>query len=108
MSKSQRFSLISKASRSHPQLSIELLCKEAGVSRSGYYYWLNRKNLDQELSFEEELIIALFDKKKSKVGARTIKMELAWIFFQNVNLKKVRRIMKKHQLEAFNSQKTNR
>ena len=100
MSKSQRFSLISKASGCHPQLSIELLCKEARVSRSGYYYWLNRRRLGQELSFEEELIIALFDKKKGKAGARTIKMELAHIFFQTVNLKKVRRIMKKHQLRA--------
>lgn len=100
MSKSQRFSLIFKASECHPQLSIELLCKEARVSRSGYYYWLNRKSLDQELSFEEELIIALFDKKKGRGGARTIKMELARTFFQNVNLKKVRRIMKKHQLRA--------
>ena len=99
MSKKQRFSLISKASKSYPQLSIELLCKEARVSRSGYYYWLNRKSLDQGLSFEEELIIALFDKKKGKAGARAIKMELVRSFFQNVNLKKVRRIMKKHQLK---------
>ena len=44
--------------------------------------------------------MALFDKKKGKAGARTIKMELVRIFFQNVNLKKVRRIMKRHQLKA--------
>ena len=97
-SKNQRFSLIFKALKSYPQLSIEQLCKKARVSRNGYYYWLNSYKLNQELSFEEVLIISIFDKKKGKAGARTIKMELARIFFQNVNLKKVRRIMKKHQL----------
>ena len=73
------------------------------VSRSGYYAWEKReKNKDDNPKEQQdrkdfELILEVYKRKNIKKGARTITMILA---HENhvMNLKKVRRLMKKYGL----------
>ena len=54
---------------------ISLLCRIAGVSKSGYYKWW--KNADKvKDEFDILLIAEMFFKSKQKAGFRTIKMRL--------------------------------
>ena len=64
---------------------ISLLCKIAGVSKSGYYKWW--KNADKvKDEFDILLIAEMFFKSKQKAGFRTIKMKLLTnIYLQKVN-----------------------
>ncbi|RCW62114.1 transposase InsO family protein [Saliterribacillus persicus] len=78
------------------------LCKEAGVSPSGYYNYFSleslerRKQRDKEDEIAKEKILKAFNYKKRKKGARQIKMTLDGEFNINYNLKRIRRIMKKY------------
>ena len=84
-------------------LNISKLCELAGVSRSGYYSYENReKNKDinpKEIQDKKdfELILEVYKRKGIKKGARTITMILAHDGHP-MNLKKVRRLMKKFGL----------
>ena len=79
------------------------MCDLAKVSRSGYYAFKSRekvkKNNSKELQDQKdfELILEVYKRKKIKKGARTICMILKR---ENhlMNLKKVRRLMKKYGL----------
>jgi len=65
------------------------------VSVSGYYKYLQEKETRKRKDEDDYLLIKkVFDDKKGKVGARTIKMKLD----VDMNLKKIRRIMKKYGL----------
>lgn len=79
-------------------MSIEKLCKAAGVSRGGFYYWLNKEEPCPDKVFEEELIEDVFRAKLGKTGARGIRMILNRSFWITMNLKKVRRVMKERDL----------
>ena len=84
-------------------LNISTLCRIAGVSRSGYYAWVDAAPLRQ--SREEQdladftLIKAAYEYRGYKKGARSIYMRL---LHQDppviMNLKKIRRLMKKYGL----------
>jgi transposase InsO family protein len=50
---------------------------------------------------DDEWGCIIFENRKSKAGARTIKMLLQKYFWISMNLKKVRRIMKKHGLHTI-------
>jgi putative transposase len=54
--------------------------------------------LNKSVDSDEELVIDLFLNKNEKIGARTIKMLVERIYGFIFNLKKIRRIMKKHSL----------
>lgn len=83
------------------------MCKIAGVSVSGYYYFLNNKEKKNDKDYEDYLLIkTIFDKKKGKIGARIIKMDLEDIDVV-MNLKKIRRIMIKYDL-VCNIRKVNK
>ena len=74
---------------------ISLLCRIAGVSKSGYYKWW--KNADKvKDEFDILLIAEMFFKSKQKVGFRTIKMKLLTEYGIIMNHKKIIRIMKKY------------
>ena len=84
-------------------LNISALCEIAGVSRSGYYRWLNaeesrikRNNSDAE---DFQLILAAYQYRGYDKGARSIYMRL---LHQSppviMNLKKIRRLMDKYGL----------
>ena len=72
---------------------MNILCELAGVSRSGYYKWLEQAD-EPEKDYDDYLKIKkIFDKGKGKYGWRTIKMRLP-----EMNHKKIQRIMRKYEL----------
>jgi putative transposase len=83
---------------------VSYLCHVAGVSRSGYYNYFSpisqeqRKRKDEKDEEAKEIILKAFRFKGCKKGARQIKMTLAGQFNVVYNLKRIRRIMKKHSI----------
>lgn len=78
------------------------MCKIAEVSRSGYYNYLKNKELftDKALQDSEDykLIFEAYNYKSWKKGARQIKMRIERDHGIVMNLKKIRRLMKKYGL----------
>ncbi|MDO4651082.1 MAG: IS3 family transposase [Eubacteriales bacterium] len=86
-------------------LSIELLCEIAGVSRSGYYAWVkaipDRAKREQEDREDFKLILIAYNKRGYTKGARGIYMCLLHMDPPiKMNLKKIRRLMKKYNLQC--------
>lgn len=83
---------------------VRYLCEIAGVSRSGYYNYFSlksqeqRKQKDAQDESVKEIILKAFRFKGRKKGARQIKMTLAGQFQVTLNLKRIRRIMKKYNI----------
>lgn len=82
-------------------LSITYMCKIAGVSHSGYYAWikaapLRQKREEQDLE-DFKLILEAYQFRGFAKGARGIYMRLLHIGIV-MNLKKIRRLMKKYGL----------
>lgn len=83
--------------------NVTTLCDIAGVSRSGYYAWLKaaparetREIRDKE---DFQLILAIYTKRGYAKGARSIYMGLLHLNPPVVmNIKKIRRLMKKYNL----------
>ena len=83
--------------------SISILCELAGVSRSGYYAWLKaaptREARELQDKADFELILAIYKRRGYAKGARSIYM---WLLHMNppviMNIKKIRRLMKKYNL----------
>lgn len=84
-------------------LSTTMLCDIAGVSRSGYYNWVaaadKRDEKENQDRADFELILGAYGYRGYSKGARGIYMNLA---HQKpaiiMNLKKIRRLMKKYNL----------
>ncbi|MBD5134607.1 MAG: IS3 family transposase [Lachnospiraceae bacterium] len=84
-------------------LSVSMLCEIAGVSRSGYYRWVNaadkREEKEEKDKADFELIISAYTHRGYDKGARGIHMTL---LHQNppiiMNIKKIRRLMNKYGL----------
>ena len=98
------FEIIDKTLKnSNNRLSVSNLCKIAGVSRSGFYAWVKAKAVRQAQEEKDrrdfELILTAFKRRGYEKGARSIYMEL---IHQDppviMNLKKIRRLMKKFRL----------
>lgn len=84
-------------------LNISWLCKYAGVSRSGYYNWLDKEPLrlerDRRDKADFELILAAYRYRGYAKGARGIYMRLLHQTPAVVmNIKKIRRLMHKFNL----------
>ena len=85
------------------ELSVEVLCQIAGVSRSGYYYWIktepDRIRREEEDRADFKLILIAYNKRGYSKGARGIYMCLLHMTPPIImNLKKIRRLMKKYNL----------
>ena len=85
------------------QLSVSMLCDVAGVSRSGYYRWVNsegaRKEREKKDRGEFELILKAYKQRGYSKGARGIYMCMVhWTPPVIMNLKKIRRLMDKYGL----------
>ena len=98
----KKFELIYEMmSREDNQLNVKWLCEIAGVSRSGYYRWLNATSAraereERERSDFEEILEAYKFRGYSK-GARGIHMTLLNRKPpRRMNIKKIRRLMKKY------------
>lgn len=82
------------------------MCSIAGVSRSGYYRYV--KNLSSEYYLTKELldkkdfndILTAYKAHNRNKGARAIKMCLERDYHIIMNLKKIRRLMKKYGLKC--------
>ena len=80
--------------------SVKDLCKFLGVSRSGYYRYLARKNkLGKDKEFEEK-ILYIYRLRNKTYGYRRIQAELMRLYGLRVNHKKVLRIMQKLGIQA--------
>ena len=99
-----KFEIINEViSQNGNKMTIKELCKIAGVSRSGYYKWLNtyekRKRQDEKDKADFDLIVKAYYYKGYKKGARSIHMRLLHMKPSiRMNIKKIRRIMKKYNL----------
>lgn len=97
-----KFRLIQEAiSRDNNVLSISCLCRIAGVSRSGFYAWVEaasaREQRERQDQADFQLILEAYRFRGYAKGARGIHMRL---LHEGVimNIKKIRRLMGKYQL----------
>jgi len=84
--------------------SLKSLCKIAGVSRSGFYSYIQKSS---SITSDEKLVIDLFQKKRGKFGIRRLKMEIKRSYGHVFNLKKIVRIKKKFGLETIVRKRSN-
>ncbi len=85
------------------QLSVSMLCEIAGVSRSGYYRWVNAADVRGEREKKDrgdfELILKAYNQRGYSKGARDIYMCMVhWDSPIVMNVKKIRRLMDKYGL----------
>ena len=99
-----KYSLIHEAVRQDGNLlNISALCQIAGVSRSGYYAWLDAASLRQSREEMDNADFALvkqaYEFRGYQKGARSIYMRLLHLDPPVVmNIKKIRRLMRKYGL----------
>ena len=99
-----KYQLIHEAIRlDHNELNISELCRIAGVSRSGYYSWVDGASVRQEREEQAlkdfRLIKEAYEFRGYKKGARSIYMRLLHLKPPVImNLKKIRRLMQKYGL----------
>lgn len=85
--------------------SVKELCNIAGVSRSGYYAWVKAAPVREQQELQDrtdfELILTAYKMHGYSKGARGIYMALLHMEPPVImNLKKIRRLMKKYHLEC--------
>ena len=94
MKSSWKFEVIQKTlQEAGNQLSVSMLCDIAGVSRSGYYRWINATNIREERERKDredfELILKAYNQRGYSKGARGIYMCMVhWKPSVIMNLKK--------------------
>ena len=98
-----KFALIRQATeRDGNLLKISTLCEIADVSRSGYYRWCEaepvRKNREDNDRLDFDLILKAFKYRGYAKGARSIHMRLLHKPGIIMNVKKIRRLMRKYHL----------
>ncbi len=99
-----KYGLIQEAIRQdNNKLNISSLCRIAGVSRSGYYAWLEaapyRQRREESDITDFALVKAAYEFRGYKKGARSIYMRLLHLNPPVImNIKKIRRLMKKYGL----------
>ena len=89
--------------RDNNRLNLSWLCETACVSRSGYYSYLQNEAKRQEREEADRkdflLIVEAYQFRGYDKGAKGIKMRLLHLNPPvNMNLKKIRRLMKKYRL----------
>jgi putative transposase len=80
-------------------LRLEKILKELGINRSTYYRQLSRNFKDKDFD-SYELIKEVFERRRKRVGIRSIKMILERNYKVIMNKKKIARIKKKYNLET--------
>lgn len=98
----EKFKIIEEMiSKDNNLLVISRLCEIADVSRSGYYNWINSREKRNEKELHDqsdfELVLAAYKYRGYRKGARSIYMRLLHEGIR-MNLKKIRRLMKKYNL----------
>jgi len=101
---SAKYSVIHKMTqRDDNLLNIAWLCKAAGVSRSGYYHYIDTEELRQQREEQDRhdfsVILVAYQFRGYDKGARGIYMRLLHMAPPvHMNVKKIRRLMKKFGL----------
>ena len=101
---SYKFQIIHEMVKSENNvLSVSMLCDIAQVSRSGYYRWVGaeekRRELEERDRKDFELILIAYQYRRYDKGARGIYMRLLHMNPPIImNIKKIRRLMKKYNL----------
>lgn len=103
--KGETFRLIHEAvSQENNQLNVSTLCDICGLSRSGYYNWVNKTRANQQRKERQdqadfEKILEAFKYRRYSKGYRMIHM---FLLQKGVlmNTKKIRRLMKKYGLKS--------
>lgn len=90
-------------SKENNLLNITMLCDIAGVSRSGYYRWVSaeeyRREQEEKDRADFEIILKAYNYRGYSKGARGIYMNLLHVEKPiKMNIKKIRRLMKKYNL----------
>ncbi len=104
MSSGWKFEVIQKTLQAEEnRLSVSMLCEIAGVSRSGYYRWVNstdaRERREKKDREDFGLILKAYNQRGYSKGARGIYMCMVhWDSPVIMNLKKIRRLMDKYGL----------
>lgn len=78
----------------------KMLLKIAGISRSVYYYHINKKDKDEKNIGIIDKIKEIYYENKRRYGYRRITLELKNQGF-NINHKKIQRLMKKFNLQSI-------
>lgn len=91
--------------REDNRLDVSMLCGIAGVSRSGYYRWVNAAGVREEREKKDredfELVLRAYNQRGYSKGARGIYMcMIHWEPPVVMNIKKIRRLMDKYGLEC--------
>lgn len=104
MSSGWKFEVIEKTLQEEDnKLNISMLCEIAGVSRSGYYRWVNSAGIREEKEKKDradfELILKAYKQRGYNKGVRSIYMcMIHWNPPVVINIKKIRRLMDKYGL----------
>ncbi|MGG3738652.1 IS3 family transposase [Aeribacillus pallidus] len=89
----KKFAIIHEIAGNH--ISIQELCKIAGVSRSGYYNWVKRQKHPSQKQLEDEQLKKKIEechkKLKGIYGYRRVKVWLKRKYKLNINHKRVQR-----------------
>ena len=102
--KNYRFQIIYEImSKENNLLQVSMLCEIAHVSRSGYYNWIKseekRKEREEQDRKDFEIILTAYQYRGYAKGARSIYMRLLHMNPPIImNIKKIRRLMKKFNL----------
>ncbi|WP_233487472.1 IS3 family transposase, partial [Fusobacterium sp. CM1] len=78
----------------------KILLKIAGISKSVYYYYIDKKDIDEKNKDIIEKIKEIYYANKGRYGYRRVTLELKNQGL-NINHKKVQRIMKKFNLQSI-------
>ena len=97
------FQVIYETLKEDKTLSVSAMCEIAGVSRSGYYAWLKAASVREEREEQDrkdfELILQAYQARGYSKGAKSVYMRLLHMNPPVVmNLKKIRRLMRKYRL----------
>ena len=97
------FQVIEETLQADRTLSVTAMCEIAGVSRSGYYAWLNaapaRAAQEEQDRKDFDLILKAYKVRGYAKGAKSIQMRLLHEDPSvTMNLKKIRRLMRKYNL----------
>ena len=98
------FAIIQESLQDKEQLlNVSTLCEIAGVSRSGYYRWVDAAGVRAEREEQDrndfKLILAAYNFRGYKKGVRSIHMRLLHTGVV-MNVKKIRRLMHKYNLKC--------
>lgn len=91
-----KFRIVQIAAEQYP---VKELCSLLGVSRSGYYRYLNRLNKDKDGPTKAR-IQAIYELRNGTFGYRRIEIELERQYGEKANHKRVLRLMQEMELKA--------